>query len=467
MAKQPNKYNFNVEGEPNKSKYNFEGTESILTPKELPGYSKESGYNNFGESKYDEQLTKDYFGVEQGDNTYGFERVRGERQTIANKAANGIGRALAKTGTRTLNGIISPLYGAVSALYNQDASKLWDNKITEMEADIESSLDKAMPLYKTKREEDAHGLNKLLYANTLYGDVLDGISYSASALGSGYATGKLLTLAGKLSTINKAGEFLNGLKTIEKADDLIQHVNKYEGIAKAIDGGKKGLQLYASASTEASVEGYQAANEWYDQMKQQLTMGMRELTPEEESRLQELRKQVGNTTFAFNLPVIMADNAISFGRAMLGNKVTNDVVAGAAERAVMEDGVYSQAKKSLLTKITDKTYGIRKFGLPMVSEGNQEMLQYAVQKGSQDYYNKKYFNPTADDFISSMKQGLYEAYGTKEGWDQGLIGALSSGIFSNATVLKTEGVKGFKNPANDEAVNQAVEYLNSRTGKDA
>ena len=406
MDKKP-KYNFDVEGEPSKSKYSFEGTENILVPKELPGYTKEAGFNNFGNSKYDEQLTKDYFGVEQGDNTYGFERVRGERQNVANKAANGITRALAKTGTRTLNGIISPLYGAVSALYNQDASKIWDNKLTEMSADIESSLDKALPLYTTKREENAHGLNKLLYANTLYGDVLDGISYSASALGSGYTTGALLNLAGKLSVVNKAGEFLNGLKTIQKADDLLAHVNKYEGMAKVIDGTKKGLQLYSSASTEASIEGYQAANEWYDSMKNELTMGgMRELTPEEDARLKELRKQVGNTTFAFNLPVIMADNAISFGRAMLGNKVTNDIV-GAAERTAMTDGVYSQAKQSLVTRLADKTYGVRKFGVPMVSEGNQEMLQYAVQKGSQDYYNKKYYNPTADDFISSMKQGLY------------------------------------------------------------
>lgn len=461
------KYNFNVEGEPNKAKYSFEGTENILIPKELPGYSKEAGYNNFGNSKHDEQLTKDYFGVEQGDNTYGFERVRAEKQTVSDKAANGITRALIKTGTRTLNGIISPLYGAVSAIYNQDASKIWDNKLTEMSSDIESSLDKALPLYKTKREEDAHGLNKLLYANTLYGDVLDGISYSAAALGSGYTTGALLNLAGKLSVINKAGEFLNGLKGIEKVDDLLAHVNKYEGMTKVIDGTKKGLQLYSSASTEASIEGYQASNEWYESMKNELTMGgMRELTPEEDARLKELRKQVGNTTFAFNLPVIMADNAISFGRAMLGNKVTNDIV-GSAERTAMTDGVYSQAKQSLVTRLSDKTYGVRKFGVPMVSEGNQEMLQYAVQKGSQDYYNKKYYNPTADDFISSMREGLYEAYGTKEGWDQGLIGALSSGIFSNATVLKTEGVKGFKNPNNDEAVNKAVEYLNSRTGKDA
>lgn len=416
----------------------------------------------FGQSKYDTNVPVSM--VESGDYNY----LRGERQSVGDKAANGVLRALTKTGIRAINGVVSPFYGLASSLYNQDASRIWDNKLTELTMDLEKGLDESLPLYNTKAYENAHGLSKLLYANTLYGDIMDGISYSGAAALSGVGIGRIMSLAGKLATVGKGGEFLNGLKNIQKVDDVINHINKYENTYKnLVDGSKQAFQLYTSASTEATIEAKQAADEWEKDIINKISFNtdgsQREPSQGELDYIKMLRKQVGNSTFAFNLPVIMTDNLISFGRAMLGNKATNSTLKELADKAIFNNttNTYKAAKKTAIDNLLDKTYGVRQMLTPMIAEGNQEMLQYAVQKGTQDYYTKRYYNPNADDVISSISKGLYEAYGTQEGWDQGLIGALSSGIFSNSLKLKTEGLQGFKNPHNDEAINHVIDYLNN------
>ena len=97
---------------------------------------------NSGESKYNLNTgSKGYFG-----NTYfgksqfdlpnqtswldmtqeAIDNNRGERQSNLDKWGVGLSRAALKLGTRTINGVVSPVYGVGSAIKNWDINKIKD-----------------------------------------------------------------------------------------------------------------------------------------------------------------------------------------------------------------------------------------------------------------------------------------------------------------------------------------------------
>lgn len=472
---------------PNKTPINLKLTEEdavrlLTTPTGDDGYSKQSGYNKFGKSKYDEQLTSEYFQPEQGDDIAAFERVRAAKQDNWDKAANGIIRAAAKVVPRAVEGIVNPFYGTVASLASTDAegnwdpdfSKFWDNSLTNGVQAASEYLDKELPLYATRQAENAKGLEKLLYANTLWGDVLDGMSYSAAAMASGGAMTKAAQLLGKASAVGKAGEFLSGWSKIDNAADASKYISQFENTLYNIkDGAKKGFTAFVGATTEASDNALSDSREWVKEMEYNLTHDLqgnkvRELTEGERQLLEQYRKDLGNASFAMNLPVIMADNWITFGRSMFSKKSAEKaLLSDVANKSIRDEATdsYKMAAKSAVDKLLSKTYGVRQFVTPMVSEGLQEVEQLGVSKGTQDYYTKKYYNPEAADFLDSFGVGFSQAM-SKEGLEAFMIGAISSGIFGNATKLATQGKDAYRDTS-DDITKQAIDYLNNNKSKPA
>ena len=287
------------------------------------GYSTKNAFNKLGQSKYDSaQYTEGYLNPEEGDNVSAFERLRAVRQDNWDKAANGITRAAAKIVPRAIEGIVNPFYGTVAALAHTDEEGNWDpsfnsfydNSLTNGVQAASEYLDKELPLYATREAQNAKGLEKLLYANTLWGDVLDGMSYSAAAMVSGGAWSKAINLLGKSAAVGKAGEFLSGWSKIDNAADANKYVTQFENTLFNIkDGAKKGMTAFVGATTEASDNALSDSKEWYKDMEYKLTHDLsgnkvRNLTDGEKDWLEQNRKDLGNASFAMNLPVIMADN---------------------------------------------------------------------------------------------------------------------------------------------------------------
>lgn len=437
----------------------------------------------FGESQHDESLTKDYFKPEHGDNVAAFERVRGAKQDNWDKAANGIIRAAAKIVPRTVEGIVNPFYGSVAALtatnkdgkWDPDASKFWDNAITNGVTAASEFLDKELPLYSTKEAEDTHGFSKLLKANTVFGDIMDGMSYSAAAMLSGSAMTKVAGLVGKTAAMGKAKEFLSGLKSIDNATDATKYINQWENTVYNVkDGLKKGAIAFVGASTEASDNALSDSKEWAKKMEHDLTHSMttgekiRDLTDKEREWLDINRKDLGNASFAMNIPVIMADNWITFGKSMLSKKsVEKALFTDVADKSVYNAATdtYTKAVKSTVDKVLQKTYGARQVVKPMLAEGAQEWEQLAVSKGTDNYYTKKYYNPESASFLDSFGMGLASAMST-EGLEAFMIGAISSGVFGNAVKLKTEGTAGFVDQT-DNVTAKAIKFLNDNKSQPA
>ena len=420
----------------------------------------------FGESKYDKSNVS-ISALQEGD----LNEIRAQQQSNWDKAANGILKATAKVVPRTIEGIVNPIYGSMDALFSWDKSKLWDNAIVDAMNNTSDAIEKTFPLYSTKDAQNAHGFEKLAYANTFFGDILDGMSYSASAMLSGSAYTKAISLIGKTAAAGKLTEYLGGLKSIDKAKDAVNYVTKWDDQFKTqlVGGLNKGVYSLIGSSTEASDNARSDSQDWVNNMTKQLTHdGQRELTQGEREWLDTNRKALGNSSYILNLPIIMADNWLTFGKTVLSKKaIEKEAFKDVAEKVgynAAEDSYYA-IKKSKIDKILDKTYGLRQAFETAIPEGLQETEQLGVTKGTQDYYTKKYYNPDAASFIDSFGVGVNQAM-SKEGLDNFLVGAISAGLFGNATRLITEGKEGYINK-NDEHLKSTINYLNKNKSKPA
>jgi len=430
------------------------------------GFDKFGNLVDYGSSQYDKNATIE--DLQRGD----LNEIRAQKQSGWDKATNGVLKAVGKLVPRVIEGYVNPIYGPIKAQITNDFSNIWDNEITNASNQAQQWLDEKLPLYNSKDFSNAHGFQKLAYTNTLWGDILDGVSYSGAALLSGSLYTKSLALIGKAASLGKLSEYLGNLEKIKDSSDAIKTIDNASKQYKLINGIKQGTYAAVGAGVEASQQALSDSNEWAQNMEYVLTHdkeghATRQLTDNEKQWIETNKKSLGNTSFALNLPIIMADNWIVFGKTMLAKKsLEKEGLKEVADRIgfnAAEDSYYT-LKKDGIQKLIDKTYGIKSFGESMLAEGGQETEQQGVTRGTQDYYTKKYYNPDAASFMDSFAKGISTAF-SEEGSDSFLIGALSAGLFGNATKLIKEGASGYKNPI-DKQIQESIDLLNKSKSKD-
>ena len=77
----------------------------------------------------------------------------------------------------------------------------------------------------------------------------------------------------------------------------------------------------------------------------------RQLTDREKQWIEINKKSLGNTSFALNLPIIMADNWIVFGKTML------------AKKSLEKEGLKEVADRVGLNEVEDSYYTLKKDGI--------------------------------------------------------------------------------------------------------
>lgn len=444
---------------------NFEYLKSSVSQ---PGYSTKEEMNVFGQSKHDKPLTEQYFQQQEGDKSKPFQYQRGAEQSYLDKAANGTLRLAGRAITSGTEGLLTPFVGTFMAIKDGKFSSFYDNPVSKTLDSADKGVKEAFGLYDTRESEEAHGLDKLKYANTLFGDVFDGIGYSLGSIATGGVYSKIASAIAKTALVGKTGDMLSKLNSIENAQDKLKYIDQVNKLNKVKDGLSNGTIAFVGATAESSANARSDANEFEQNMINELTNhGQRELTDSEKAYIKQLKEKVGNNSFMFNIPTIMLDNWITFGKSVFSNKLTDKASLGAIESNLSREGLdaYTLAKQSSIDKILDKTYGARKVLTPLAVEGTQEQQQYAITKGTNDFYRKKYYNPNSADFMESLAKGLSEAYGTQEGWDNFIIGGLSGGLFGNVTTAVTQGTQGFVDQ-NKGIEDIALDHINSLSTKE-
>ena len=395
---------------------------------------------DFGNSEYD--ISTPVSEIQSGQ--YKFNR--GERQTNLDKFGNGLVGMVGKGLTTAAEGIINPFYGTVAAIADKNFSSYYNNDFTKSLDNFNQAIDENNPFYETKEESESTGFAKLWHANTLFRDVLGGAGTSIGAALTGTAYMKAANLIGKTlgagAVLGDAAAALKEVQAIDKSTDALRHVAN-QALKKTIkDGGKQGVIALFSATAEAGAEGREQIKNTYYNLTHNPDGTEKKMSEGELNYAKLISEQAGDMAFGLNLPVIMADNWISFGKSIWGSK-TNDFAKIVDEGSVLNKvtGAYEAISKG---KGDALKYTLKQFAKPMLAEGNQEMLQFGIGKTASDYYQKKYYNKNATDFLDSFTKGMAEAYTTQEGYSAGIIGALSAGLTSPGIVLASQGGKGFR-----------------------
>lgn len=269
-----------------KNTYNWE---NLLSQQTLP--SRETVIKNYDDWKKRE--------VDIYNSEYFPEQIA-QDQTVGERIANGVGRLIGTTITKTLEGlgyaVTAPVAGVQAIAGDPRAfetltTNAWSNFFNNVEEDIKNQL----PIYKTKNYLNGNVWQQMGTASFWTDDVIDGLAFMASAMIPGFAATKALSLGSKAikGYANLAKTFNNALKAEKILGELAITGSNLSKLSKTID--TLGIGLITSG-IEAGFE----AKDVYDRVL--------EKTGDRESAAKAAQE-----TYLRNIPALMVSNTIEAG----------------------------------------------------------------------------------------------------------------------------------------------------------
>lgn len=418
------------------------------------------------------------------------EGMYAQQQSWTEKAFNGVvkGANLAAT---TIAGGFGMLYGTGKAIVSPEGklSDIWDNEIMQGLDEWNTRVDQEfLPNYYTKSETDAewYARDNWLSANFLFDKVIKNAGFAVGAMYSGNIANGALGTAGTLSgnaAIRLAGaaeasqafkiftpllrntaRAFSSAKNIEVAQILeegvssiadvtaksskILQVSKQANMFGAINdyGRRTAIAAYSSAG-EASFEALQTSN----QFRENLIERYREengTTPEGDDleKINEISRQVGATSFLGNMALLTLTEFQQLpnllGSSYRASKQAANSMLGKVDDVLLKEGKYVSTAPTASTKF-GKLYDKAGKAISYIvdpKEGAQEIGQYALQVGTQNYFERAYQGKNADAWVDGFVYGLVgrdendEGVGalvSKEGIEGGLIGGLIGGAMQS------------------------------------
>jgi len=376
------------------------------------------------------------------------EEMYAQSQTLGSKIVNDLGKGLTLTGTTLLQSTVGLVNGLVQWGVDGRAASFYDNEfnrnIDEINKELENNI---LPNYYTNAEKNAawYSPDKLLTANFFWNGIIKNMGFAAGAALSGgimSAALKALPLTARLFSVGKAAEALAATEEgLLAADKVAETYGKVKSLSdqflssyKTLNKGGRFLVGGLATTGEAGFEAYNNLNQFRDERIQEYrnTHNGLEPTGADLAAINAEADNVGNASFLLNTALLSATNYIQFPK-ILGSsyKAEKSVINGLTKEIgeVTTDAAGNYIAKAPTTgfgKILSSLNKIRPYTFS-ASEAFEEGAQYAIQVGTQDYYNKKY-KGAATDFLSSVTEGIKQTVGTDEGMENLLIGGLSGSL---------------------------------------
>ena len=166
---------------------------------------------NVGQSRYDKELTSISDLENLGD-------LRAEEQPWYNKIGAGLAKGTVLAGTTFIDGTIGLIYGAGSAMANGKVSQLWDNPISQSLKEVNDNMEKALPNYYTKHEQE-NPWSHVFSANFIGDKFIKNLGFTIGAFYSGGLATIPVSGATKLAMMSakRLGATYGTLKTMSKA----------------------------------------------------------------------------------------------------------------------------------------------------------------------------------------------------------------------------------------------------------
>ena len=379
------------------------------------------------------------------------------------KAANGLTKGLGIAGTTFLEGTVGLVYGLGAAAGTGKLSKFYNNDFSNYMADLNESMEVAMPNYYGSEEREAnwYDRNNIFTANFFFDKIIKNLGFSVGALASGAVVGGLLAKVPQVFNISKAGMIsklsealetgLKGVPQIEraaKAKDIILQNSKLVNAIEKMTAVERGIIAGLGAATEGGIEALQGLNEYRDKLIAQHKERFGQAPIGDDlDKINRASEDLGNVRLGLNMLLLSATNYIHIprilgssyrsGKNALINSAVRDVETGLLKSSIPTKG---------FAKVVNRTKNIAGLFVSP-TEGFEEGAQFAIEKGVQSYYNKKDYNKDEglneliDNVNAASLKGI-ESVSSKEGMESILIGAISGGIQQAGLVGRYKNKEG-------------------------
>lgn len=394
-------------------------------------------------------------------------------QGWSSKMVNGVGKGLLLTGTTFLQGTIGLVNGLVEWGKDGKFSSFYNNDFNRALDELNKKAEDYLPNYYSNIEKNANWYSPdyFMTGNFLWDGVVKNMGFAAGAYLTGgvYSAGlkglanlpgaaRLLSMGKAAEAVAASEEALIGVDKGTEAYGKIKALsNSYLSKYNILDKGHRAVVAGLSTSGEAGFEAYQNLNDFRTKkIEEYKSVHGVDPTGAELDKINRMADSVGNSSFLANVALLSATNYIQFPK-ILGSSYTaekgiiNNVTREMGEVTVDAAGKLSaKVGKNKLLNLVNK---IRPYTFS-TSEAFEEGAQYAIQTGTQDYYNKKY-NNQATDWLDGIYAGISETLGTNEGAKNILIGGLSGAIMMGRSTY-LEGKQEAKNTS--EGISQINKF---------
>jgi len=403
-------------------------------------------------------------------------------QSAWDKAGNGLAKLAGTTATTLANNTVGLLYGMGAALGNQKFSSLYDNDFFKKMDDISKEMENRFPHYYTTAEQkDPLALSSVFTGNFFWDKIVKNLGFSAGAAITGFAASAGLEALGLSRGLVAAGKGLQALEATETAaaegkgiagaiqalknpkNTLSKFGGMLEEFGTIAPGAKfsKANQLlsaYLATTGEAGMESYQNKHQFIDNAKKvwRDEHGGQDPTGDDLQKIEDYAAQVGNWSFALNTALLTGTEYIQlpkiFGSTYSGEKRT-------LNNLIFKDWLW---KSGLPEKGFGKfLYQAKNVGSLFfnTAEAFEEGAQFAIQEGTNKFFDKKYRNNEQTNFwnslggiVSPMQEGvigygLKQAVTTDQGLENILLGGLSGALMTSGFIGTKTNEKGNIRPA--------------------
>ena len=416
---------------------------------------------------------------------FNFNDVRAQNQSTAEKWMRG----LTKAGVTAFGAVVENSLGTLAGLGElASGGSFYDNAVGRNVDKMNNFMQEYMPNYYTEAEQNMGVLESVGTANFWADKVANGVGYSLGSIatmmlgagevgllaqtakygvrGLGALTVRAVKLGDKLedgfklSNMYKAGKIV---ETGQKADKALELAAKFARLEKA----SQRLAVATNMSlAESSVEAREAQKTFIESQieKWESEHPGAEMPANVEEGINESARAVGNLAFAINLPITSLTNIAMFGTMMkgsaIGKQAMNEITQKEAKDGVLRTfaEVGSESANKYIKAFNKASKAFKPIVGNMLEEGIQEGSQFAASELSKNYYGDK-FDDGVGDMSKALSQSLSDTFGTKEGLENILIGAIVGG--GTGAVQTLVGAEKKLKEAKSANTAKALEILNS------
>lgn len=385
-------------------------------------------------------------------------------QSTWDKIGNGLIKMGGLAATTFVQGTVGAVYGLGDWIDTGEFSKLYDNEFNRELDAWNKKMENDFPHYYTHKEQDGdwYEPSSWFTGNFLWDKIVKNLGFAVGAAASGFAYGSALKALGITGSLVKAGKGLETLAALQSTLPKAAKAGRLEAMAQTLDdlvlqyGIKPAGQLLQKSdriltaamatSGEASIEALHNLNEFRNKAIEEYKNQFGILPSGEAlNRINEQAENVGNWTYGLNTALLTGTNYIQFPK-ILGSsyRAEKSIANNIATQPLIRDPKTGLFKSALpqagVKKLLNKAKNVAGLFFAPV-EGFEEGAQYAIQRGTENYFNKKLQGEKVNWLEDALGYGVSETLNTREGMENILIGGISGGIMTSGFMSKIPGAK--------------------------